>query len=54
MPDIAKCKNITCPLRESCYRYTCPPSEYMQSYGEFAPKEVKGIMICEYQIEIDE
>jgi len=26
----------------------------MQSYGEFAPKEVKGIMICEYQIEIDE
>ena len=34
MPDIAKCKNETCPIKESCYRYTSKPS-FMQSYGNF-------------------
>ena len=31
MPDIAKCKGINCPIRDSCYRYTSEAS-YMQTY----------------------
>ena len=34
MPDIAMCKNITCPLKTSCYRYTAKPNSW-QSYGNF-------------------
>ena len=32
MPDIAMCNNKDCKLKETCYRYTAKPSEYMQSY----------------------
>jgi hypothetical protein len=31
-PDIAKCWGTNCPYKETCYRYTSEPSEYMQSY----------------------
>lgn len=34
MPDISKCENQNCTLKESCYRYTSEPSLY-QSYGFF-------------------
>jgi hypothetical protein len=33
--DISKCKNETCPLKESCWRYTAPASSFWQSYGHF-------------------
>lgn len=32
MADIAKCIGVSCPLKESCYRYTATPSDYWQSY----------------------
>lgn len=35
MPDIAKCTNDKCPIKLSCYRFTCEPSEYNQSYNYF-------------------
>ena len=31
-PDITMCKGTNCPYKESCYRYTAEPSEFMQSY----------------------
>lgn len=31
MTDIAKCRGDECPMKESCYRFTAPSSEY-QSY----------------------
>ena len=47
MPDIALCKNETCPLREKCYRYLANPDPYWQAYGDFEHEEEKG---CEYFI----
>ena len=35
MPDITKCSNESCPLKESCYRWTSKPSEFQQSYAKF-------------------
>lgn len=32
MSDITKCDSKDCPLKEKCYRYTAPSSEYRQSY----------------------
>lgn len=40
MPDIAKCSGEGCTLKESCYRFTSKPSEYMQCY--FARPPTKG------------
>jgi hypothetical protein len=49
MPDISMCKNIHCPLKETCYRFTAKPSEYIQSYSDFAPRITKeGKVVCEY------
>lgn len=53
MPDITKCSNIFCPLKDECYRYTSKPSEYNQAYSKFSP-EVKKLLgggtktSCEY------
>ena len=45
-PDISKCENEECPLKEKCYRYTSKPSEYRQTYSEFKYDEItKG---CDY------
>ena len=32
MSDISKCTGKDCKVKESCYRFTAPPSEYWQSY----------------------
>ena len=36
MADITKCKGTRCPVREDCYRYTAPASEW-QSWFAVAP-----------------
>ncbi len=38
MPDISKCLNESCPLKERCYRFKCAGSEY-QTYSDFQPNE---------------
>ena len=35
MPDISKCENLECPLKEKCYRYTSEPKEHWQAYADF-------------------
>ena len=42
MPDISKCKGETkkgfiCPMRDTCYRFTAKPSEFMQLYFTTPP-----------------
>lgn len=37
MSDITKCKDEECPLKEKCFRYTSPASEY-QSYFSGSPR----------------
>ena len=32
MPDITKCDNEECELKNKCYRYTSKPDEYRQAY----------------------
>lgn len=32
MPDIAMCKNVLCPMCETCYRFRATPDPYYQSY----------------------
>lgn len=38
MPDITKCKDETCPLKDMCYRYTVEPNELWQSYFADSPR----------------
>ena len=46
MPDISMCEGTDCPLKESCYRFTAYPSQYMQSY--FTTPPIKKDGTCEY------
>ena len=44
-PDITKCTNKDCPLKETCYRWIAPEDE-MQSYcDEWKPDKNRK---CEY------
>jgi len=52
MPDISMCRNIFCPLKDSCYRYLAEPG-FFQSYASFKPDE-KGNCDFYWPIEIDE
>ena len=46
MPDISMCDNETCPIKETCYRYTATPNEFRQAYGDFQyDKDTKS---CDY------
>lgn len=45
MPDISKCENTDCPIKETCYRHTSEPSEFRQAYSNFTFVEGKG---CEH------
>ena len=47
MPDITKCTNESCPLKESCYRWTSNPTEHVQSYCEFYPNVIGSDGIIE-------
>ena len=40
MPDISMCLSYTCPLKESCYRFTATPSRFRQAYAHFKYDEV--------------
>jgi hypothetical protein len=37
MADITCCPGTNCPVKEKCYRFTAPKSEFMQSYFFEAP-----------------
>ena len=35
MTDIAKCFGRGCPIKNECYRFTCPTDYHWQTYGAF-------------------
>jgi hypothetical protein len=41
MADISMCPGTDCPVKEKCYRFTAPKSEYGQSYFFEAPGETE-------------
>jgi len=47
MPDITKCEGKDCPIKETCYRFTSPDSEYRQSYFMKIPYNHTS-KICDY------
>ena len=34
-PDISMCRSNTCPLKDTCYRFTATPNPYRQAYADF-------------------
>ena len=47
-PDISMCKNKTCPLRNTCYRFIAKPNPWAQTYSDFRWKsEEEGKVTCE-------
>jgi hypothetical protein len=51
MADIAKCTGKDCKVKESCYRYTAPSSEYWQSWTSVIIKDGKCDMYWEVKKE---
>jgi len=37
-PDISKCADHECPVRNGCYRFVVAPSEFRQSYFSSSPR----------------
>lgn len=37
--DISMCKNSSCPLHTTCFRFLATPDRYMQTYGGFTYDE---------------
>jgi hypothetical protein len=58
MPDISKCTNESCPLKNTCYRYTCKPDQWGQVYTEFDFKvdaeSFEYSVSCDYYMEQEE
>lgn len=50
MPDISKCKGEGCPIKETCYRFTAPPSKWRQSY--FVESPIREDKSCDHFMEI--
>ena len=55
MADITKCVGTDCPLKESCYRYLAPVTEWRQSWFCECPlKDGKCDMYWEVKTEDNE
>ena len=39
MPDITMCTNTTCPIRNTCYRFTATVTQERQSWANFQYEE---------------
>ena len=47
MADISMCYNDTCPLRETCYRFTAKPNPWRQTYADFTwSEDNEGKITC--------
>ena len=42
MPDISMCANITCPVRNTCYRFKVTPNEHRQTFSAFKVEDKNG------------
>lgn len=50
MADITACNTKDCPMKDSCYRYTCVKNEFWQSYFTIPPYKVSenDVISCEH------
>lgn len=39
MPDITMCSDVTCHLRDQCFRYTATPDDLRQSWFAESPRD---------------
>lgn len=53
MPDITKCNNEKCSLKEKCWRWISKPSQYGQSYNKFEQDD-KGKCNYFWEMEVKE
>jgi hypothetical protein len=52
MSDITCCPGTDCPVKEKCYRFTSPKSEYRQSYFFEPPgKMINNKFICKMYLD---
>jgi len=51
MADIAKCTGKDCKVKESCYRFTAPSSDFWQSWTSVIIKDGKCNMYWEIKKE---
>jgi hypothetical protein len=51
MADIAKCTGKDCKVKESCYRFTAPSSDFWQSWMKAIVKDGKCVMYWEIKKE---
>ena len=52
MADITMCSNNSCKLKNDCYRSSCMPSGYYQSFSKFEPYQDENKLRCDYQIKL--
>lgn len=48
MADITACMGNNCPLKESCYRFTCEKNPYRQSYFMNVPFDIEKVSCDHY------
>lgn len=54
MPDITMCKGYSCPMKDTCYRFTAKPNPNRQSYfSSVGYKIVKAKPVCEHYSPIE-
>lgn len=47
MADISKCSGISCPFKETCYRFTSPSNEFRQAWYDYVPVKEEGKLKCD-------
>ena len=48
MPDISMCRNETCPLRMTCYRFIAKADPWGQTYSDFQwTEDNEGKVTCD-------
>ena len=52
MADICACNGSSCPMKLTCYRYTCVKNVHWQSYFVESPLDIDGA--CKYYWPIHE
>jgi hypothetical protein len=45
--DVTMCKGTSCPLKDTCYRFTAPANEYWQSFFTDVPFD-KDTEFCDH------
>jgi len=54
MPDLTKCTNENCSLKETCFRWSSEAKERNQSYQKFEPTKDDGVDFkCDFMMVVN-